>query len=70
MITGDVYSLCDGNVAIQIHFLDAIARKWLSPFHYYGIRDEIDYDEEELLKGQLQEHVIDKVYNEWMKYKQ
>lgn len=76
----DVYSLCDGNVAIQIHFLDAIARKWLSPFHYYGIRDEIDYsqikwlgnhyDEEELLKGQLQDRVIEKVFNEWMKYKQ
>lgn len=76
----DVYSICDGNVAIQIHFLDAITRKWLSPFHYYGIRDEIDYsqikwlgnhyDEEELLKGQLQDLVIEKVFNEWMKYKQ
>ena len=76
----DVYSLCDGNVAIQINFLDAIARKWLSPFHYYGIRDEIDYsqikwlgnhyDEQELLKGQLHDRVIEKVFNEWMKYKQ
>ncbi|PKC50144.1 P-loop containing nucleoside triphosphate hydrolase protein, partial [Rhizophagus irregularis] len=28
------------------------------------------YDEDELLKGQLQDHVIDKVFNEWMKYKQ
>ncbi|WAA13355.1 DEAD/DEAH box helicase family protein [Fervidibacillus halotolerans] len=76
----DVYSICDGNVAIQIHFLDAIARKWLSPFHYYGIKDEIDYsqikwlgnhyDEEELLKEQLQNRVVEKVFNEWIKYKQ
>ncbi|KGR78963.1 DEAD/DEAH box helicase family protein [Ureibacillus manganicus] len=76
----DVYSLCDGNVAIQIHFLDAIARKWLSPFHYYGIRDEIDYsqirwfgmhyDEEELLNEQLRDDVIKKVFREWQNHKQ
>jgi len=76
----DVYSLCDGNVAIQIHFLDAIARKWLSPFYYYGIRDEIDYsqirwlgnhyDDEELLHEQLQDKVIGKIFNEWQRYKQ
>lgn len=76
----DVYSLCDGNVAIQIHFLDAIARNWLSPFHYYGIKDEIDYsqirwlgnhyDEEELLSEQLQDKVIQKIFNEWLQHKQ
>lgn len=27
----DVYSLCDGNVAISIHFLEAIRQNWLSP---------------------------------------
>jgi len=76
----DVYSICDGNVAIQIHFLDAIAKKWLSPFHYYGIKDEIDYsqitwlgnhyDEEELIQEQLQDKVIGKIYNEWLNHKQ
>lgn len=76
----DVYSICDGNVAIQIHFLDAIARNWLSPFHYYGIKDEIDYshiawlgnhyDEEQLLKEQLQDKVVEKIFNEWQRYKQ
>ncbi|RUL51325.1 DEAD/DEAH box helicase family protein [Lysinibacillus antri] len=76
----DVYSVCDGNVAIQIHFLDAIARNWLSSFQYYGIKDQIDYsqitwlgnhyDEEELIKEQLQDKVIEKIFSEWLKYKQ
>jgi superfamily II DNA or RNA helicase len=55
----DVYALCDWNVAYQLHFLEAIQRGWLSPFHYYGVYDDTDYeqitwlgtryDEEELL---------------------
>ncbi|WP_207953405.1 hypothetical protein [Paenibacillus agricola] len=28
----DVYALCDGNVAYQIHFIEAIRRQWLAPF--------------------------------------
>ena len=76
----DVYAICDGNVAIEVHFLDAIAHKWLSPFHYYGIRDEIDYaqirwlgnkyDEEQLTAAQLQEDVVKRIYDNWLKYKQ
>ena len=41
----DVYSLCDGNEAISIHFLDAIRKNWLSPFVYYGVMDETDYSQ-------------------------
>lgn len=76
----DVFAICDGNVAIEVHFLDAIAHKWLSPFHYYGIRDEIDYsqirwlgtryDEEQLTASQLQENVVKKIFENWLKYKQ
>ncbi len=33
----DVYAICDGNVAFQLHFIEAIQRGWLSPFQYYGI---------------------------------
>lgn len=61
----DVYAICDGNVAFEIHFLEAIAHKWLSPFHYYGVKDEIDYsqirwlgtryDETQLAELQLQQ---------------
>lgn len=76
----DVYALCDGNVAISIHFLDAIERNWLAPFQYYGVYDDTDYsaipwrgtryDEEELLQIQLREDFAEKIFTEWNRYKQ
>ncbi|WP_143560542.1 DEAD/DEAH box helicase [Sporosarcina sp. P13] len=76
----DVYSLCDGNEAISIHFLDAIRQNWLSPFIYYGVLDETDYsqlqwrnnryDEEELLRLQERESYADAVLHAWIKQKQ
>ena len=76
----DVYALCDGNVAISIHFLDAIERNWLSPFQYYGIYDDTDYsairwlgtryDEEELMQVQLQEDFAGKILAAWKQHKQ
>ena len=76
----DVYALCDGNVAISIHFLDAIERNWLSPFQYYGVYDDTDYsairwlgtryDEEELMLVQLQEDFAGKILDAWKQHKQ
>lgn len=76
----DVYALCDGNVAYQLHFIEAITRGWLSPFQYYGVYDETDYskitwlgtryDEEELLAVQLQEERASLVYQSWGRHKQ
>ncbi len=76
----DVFSICDGNVAIEIHFIDAIKRNWLSPFHYYGIKDETDYsgirwlgshyDEEQLTVAQTRESFMQKIYEEWHRLKQ
>ncbi|MDN3436717.1 DEAD/DEAH box helicase family protein [Planococcus sp. APC 3900] len=76
----DVYALCDGNVAISIHFLDAIERAWLAPFNYYGVYDNTDYsaipwrgtryDEQELLQVQLREEFAEKIFKEWNRYKQ
>ncbi|UCZ54991.1 DEAD/DEAH box helicase family protein [Bacillus shivajii] len=76
----DVFSLCEGNVAFQMHFLEAIQIGWLSPFHYYGIYDDTDYsevkwlgtryDQDELLKKQLREDYAEKVFNAWEKHKQ
>ncbi|WP_341201251.1 DEAD/DEAH box helicase family protein [Planomicrobium okeanokoites] len=76
----DVYALCDGNVAISIHFLDAIERNWLSPFQYYGVYDDTDYsairwlgtryDEEELMQVQLQEDFAGKILAAWQQHKQ
>ncbi|MEK5148432.1 DEAD/DEAH box helicase family protein [Psychrobacillus sp. FSL K6-4615] len=76
----DVYSICDGNIAIRIHFIDAIQRNWLSPFHYYGVYDDTDYskirwigtgyDEEELSRVQLREDMAEKILLAWIDKKQ
>lgn len=76
----DVFSICDGNVAIRIHFIDAIQRNWLSPFHYYGVYDDTDYsrirwlgtgyDEEQLSRVQLREEMAEKILQAWVLRKQ
>ncbi|MDO7908881.1 DEAD/DEAH box helicase family protein [Paenibacillus sp. JX-17] len=76
----DVYALCDGNVAYQIHFIEAIRQQWLAPYQYYGVYDDTDYsqirwlgtryDEEELLAAQLQDSQAAKIYEAWIKHKQ
>jgi len=76
----DVYAICDGNVAYRLDFLDAINRKWLAPFKYYGVYDETDYsqitwlgtryDEEELLHAQLREEMASKILEAWQDKKQ
>lgn len=76
----DVYALCDGNVALEIHFIDAITQNWLSSFEYYGVKDEIDYsqirwlgnhyDENELTLLQMQQSIAENVFKNWLKYKQ
>ncbi|MFC4321312.1 DEAD/DEAH box helicase family protein [Litchfieldia salsa] len=76
----DVYAICDGNVAYRIDFLEAIQRRWLAPFRYYGVYDDTDYSqitwlgnkysEEELLQVQLREELADKILEAWNKHKQ
>ncbi|MDR4947195.1 DEAD/DEAH box helicase family protein [Neobacillus cucumis] len=76
----DVYAICDGNVAFRLDFLDAINRKWLAPFKYFGVYDETDYsqitwlgnryDEEGLLQAQLKEELALKVLRAWEDKKQ
>ncbi|MBB3114555.1 superfamily II DNA or RNA helicase/HKD family nuclease [Paenibacillus phyllosphaerae] len=76
----DVYALCDGNVAYQLHFIEAIRRQWLAPFRYYGIYDETDYsqirwlgsryDEEQLMAAQLQDANASTIFEAWRRHKQ
>jgi superfamily II DNA or RNA helicase len=57
-------------VAFRLDFLEAIQRKWLSPFTYFGVYDDTDYsqitwlgnrsDEEELLQVQLKGELAEK----------
>ncbi|REJ07742.1 DEAD/DEAH box helicase family protein [Halobacillus trueperi] len=76
----DIFALCDGNVAYEMNFIQAIQKDWLSPFHYYGVYDDIDYskitwlgnryDEEELIQAQLQESTAKNIIQNWEKHKQ
>ncbi len=76
----DVYAICDGNVAFRLDFLDAIQRKWLAPFKYFGVYDDTDYsritwlgnryDEEELLQLQLRDEMAEKILQAWIDKKQ
>lgn len=40
----DIFALCEDNVIYELYLKDAINRNLLIPFKYYGIYDEIDYD--------------------------
>lgn len=76
----DVYALCDGNVAYQLHFIEAIQKGWLTPFRYFGVYDETDYssitwlgkqyDQQELLAVQLREDFAENILQAWLKHKQ
>ena len=42
---GDIYELCDYNIAYECDFKTGINNAWLVPFEYYGIYDDIDYSD-------------------------
>jgi len=76
----DVYAICHHNVAFQMHFTAAIAEGFLTPFHYYGIHDTIDYsqirrigrtyDASQLEHRQLDREVAVNIYHSWKKHRQ
>lgn len=41
--SGDVYKICDYNIAYECDFKNGINNGWLTPFEYFGIYDETDY---------------------------
>ncbi|WP_407270375.1 DEAD/DEAH box helicase family protein [Radiobacillus sp. PE A8.2] len=76
----DVFAICDGNVAYQMHFIEAIQHGWLAPFHYYGVYDDTDYsqitwlgtryDQTELLAAQLRDGLAANILHAWKQHKQ
>lgn len=40
---GDIYKLCDYNIAYECDFRVGINNGWLTPFEYFGIYDDTDY---------------------------
>nr|WP_223280503.1 DEAD/DEAH box helicase family protein [Virgibacillus halodenitrificans] len=75
----DVFAICEGNVAYEITFIEAIQRGWLTPFTYHGILDDIDYssirwlgtkyDQHELMIQQLQTERAQHIYRKWKELK-
>src|SRR6056297_1101953 len=57
----DIFSLCGNNVIYEIHLKDAINRDMLSPFKYYGIYDETDYDPIKIKNGKYEISELEKV---------
>ncbi|MGL4866100.1 MAG: DEAD/DEAH box helicase family protein [Cetobacterium sp.] len=41
--SGDIYKLCDYNIAYECDFRVGINNGWLTPFEYFGIYDDTDY---------------------------
>jgi len=41
----NVLRLCDYNIAYEIRLLEAVDRGWLSPFQYFAVYDETDYEQ-------------------------
>lgn len=42
---GDIASICDDNIAFECGMATGINNGWLVPFEYYGIYDDINYEE-------------------------
>lgn len=55
----DVFALCDYNVVYEARLRDAINKGWLVPFRYYGIYDEINYDNVEYKNGRYNENQLE-----------
>jgi len=76
----DVFAICEGNVAYEISFIEAIRRNYLAPFKYYGIKDDIDYssirwqgntyDQQQLLVEQINDQRANYILNKWLQLKQ
>lgn len=41
--SGDIYKLCDYNIAYECDFRVGINNGWLTPFEYFGVYDDTDY---------------------------
>lgn len=42
---GDLLALCGENLVYRCDLFEGISRGLLSPFHYFGVPDEVDYDQ-------------------------
>lgn len=76
---GDIYKLCDYNIAYECDFRVGINNGWLVPFEYYGIYDDTDYslipwrsgkyDLEALENALVIEKRLDLVFKKYMEHR-
>lgn len=76
---GDIYKLCDYNIAYECDFRVGINNDWLVPFEYYGIYDDTDYslipwrsgkyDLEALENALVIEKRLDLVFKKYMEHR-
>ncbi|HEV8661178.1 MAG TPA: DEAD/DEAH box helicase family protein [Thermoanaerobaculia bacterium] len=52
----------DGRIAVELRLWDALDRGLLSPFHYFGIHDNVDISQVAWKRGRYDETALDKVY--------
>lgn len=76
---GDIYKLCDYNIAYECDFRVGINNGWLTPFEYFGIYDDTDYslipwrsgkyDLESLENSLIVEKRLELVYKKYMEFR-
>jgi superfamily II DNA or RNA helicase/predicted house-cleaning noncanonical NTP pyrophosphatase (MazG superfamily)/HKD family nuclease len=59
----DVLRWCDFNVAYEVRLLEAIDKNWLSPFQYFAIYDETDYEQIKWTGTRYDEDELTKILN-------
>jgi len=57
-----IFSYFDGRVAAEIRLCEAIERKLLSPFHYFGVTDNVDLSHVGWVGGKYAEAEIENLY--------
>ena len=57
-----IYSYFQGRVTAEIRLWEAIERKLLSPFHYFGVTDNVDLSQVHWVAGNYDERKLENLY--------
>ena len=57
-----IYSYFEGSIAAEIRLWEAIERKLLSPFHYFGVTDNVDLSHVRWVAGKYDEWEIENLF--------
>jgi len=57
-----LHSFFEGSVADKIRLSEVIERKLLSPFHYFGVTDNVDLSQVQWLAGKYDKRELENLY--------